>query len=153
MERGRSGRIRQNHLSDSEFLTKLRDDFNIGSIYYPGCGSHKVLESTFTPSQIYYADVYLTGVMRGHPNTRVGDMAQRLYPDRTMDAMFYQDADVEPQVLRAALRAVKVNGILVFSSDDCGYGVQLKDLAGFPEVAPIDLGYTHRYFNPFRKLT
>lgn len=141
---------------DRKLLTVLQEDFAVSRIFYPGCWSDNgSLENVFPRQIIFYMDVDkgLTRIqkMQGR-HLVVGDMQHSPFPDGIFDAVFYQDAHVGMRELRGSLRALKVGGVFIYSTDDCGNtdGVQPIDVLKMPELAMLPI-HSESYI-PFRKL-
>lgn len=153
MERFGFGRFRplRENIDKQTYLARLRSLYPISQIYYPGCWNDHSLEETFDPKEIIYLDSDFRGI-KPRKKLVVAKMEVPPFIEGIFDAMFYQDVDVEPPAFKAALRTVRLGGLVIFSSDDCGGGIQIDDVYRLPELSIIDLPFKSTYLTTFERI-
>ncbi len=140
-------------LSDEVFLRRLKKQFKISHIFYPGAGTDKVLEGPFTLKEIFYLDKY-----KPIPATRFerkGHYILARYshsPIRhgVFDALFYEDNHSNLEETVEMIRTVRPGGLVIHSSPICE---ELDALAmeRLPGISRVRLPYSNEHYTIFQK--
>lgn len=153
-------RMRGDNVSRKEFLERVKVDFSISRIYYPGVGEDLQLDEVFEGERIFYLDNfgedydfrYFYQPLIHH--FVEADMAKAPFLDAVFDAVFIQDIHANDQELSGILRTLRFSGVVIFSLDDC-VGSDKKDLTRLethPQLEALDPPYHNSIFRLFRKL-
>lgn len=144
--------------SDTQLLEELKEKYSIRRILFPGCWTDdKTLQDVFTQGEVFHMDKFhwvTSGASkRNMPHLVVARMMETPFPNGFFDAMFYEDVHAPRWEFRGALKSVRVGGVVIFSTHDCGYtdGMQPKDLFKMPELRVLSVHSPH--YLPFEKIT
>lgn len=99
----------------ARFFEELRTREPITSIYYPAPGFDDSLSTVFSPTEIIYIDREPR-----FDNVTQGDFREIKLPPNSVDAVFVQDIHEKPEDIVEFLRALKKNGLLIYSLYGCG---------------------------------
>lgn len=133
------------------YLQKVRDMFSVCNIYYPGCWDDDVLETAFPPEEIFYLDKDPNEFDPPRPHYVQADVLDAPFEDGFFDAAFIQDMHETPEELAAILKKVKSQGIVIYSSNECGmnYGAEFDTFLATDGISEVDLPFETYYFRTF----
>lgn len=124
---------KQTRAAHAEFLNMARQQFNIGSIYYPGSSFDDILEDAFPTRSITYLD--LRHKYEGGRDYIRGNFERSPFRDESFDAAFYQDIHANQEQMAEIIRTVKKGGVIIHSRDICEILEGKKILLGMPSVS------------------
>lgn len=144
--------------SDNGLVTELKTTHSIRRILFPGCWiDGTTLQNVFTRGEVFHMDMMQSlthgGGPKNMPHFVVGRMMETPFPNGFFDAMFYEDVHAPRWEFRGALKSLRVGGVVIYSTHDCGdpEGVQPKDLFKMPELRVLPVHSP--YYLPFEKVT
>ncbi len=139
------------------FLERVKNIYDINSIYYPGCSSENILESAFTPDQIYYLDKNIRRT--DAPHAIIGDYLHPPFPFETFDALFLNDihlhefkSNLRPkQALQQVLSSIKKDGLVIVGKRRAcpEWPRELKFYTNQSELSPVSVPMQHPDFELF----
>lgn len=142
-------------LGTAAFLKRLRQDFPIPNVCYPGAGIDDVLECAFRPREIVYIDnqdpnADVREFAKGRKYVR-GDFGKPPFRSGTFSAVFYQDRHANVVETERIIETLREGGVLIFSGDCCLGDKGKKNFEAAPQLRKLSLPYTHEYFTVFLK--
>lgn len=83
----------------------------------------------------------------------IADAAQPPFQKECFDAVFMQDMHPEPNEFEGIMATLKPDGILIFSTNDCGgdWGMQLQDVEEDPTLTRLTLPFSTSFYTVFQK--
>lgn len=120
------------------YLRTLKSDFNIHSIYYPGCGDDTMLEHVFSTDEIVYMDNSDKSLGRRGKRFVVGDHDAIPFRDGVFDAIYYCDCHANGQQFLEMLRALRVGGIVIRDEFVCTDEISHEQIASVSGLVEID---------------
>lgn len=144
------------HVEREEFLRRIRKDFAISRIYYPGVGLDGQLKKPFGKQRVFPMDKDRGNSIRLQRPVHhfvQGRMEKSPYLDNAFDAVFIQDIHAYEEELEGILRTLRPNGIVIFSLDDCDGGDEdnLASLENHPQLVLVERPYYNETYRIFRK--
>lgn len=108
----------QVEVSELEFLSQLRDFYNIQSLYYPGSGVDRSLLRIWNPNQVLHFDLK-------HPSTNpfftetgrfeLGDLNKPPFDPESFDGAYIRDLHLKRRNIPPITEVVKRGGIIVLN--------------------------------------
>jgi hypothetical protein len=136
-----------------KFLKKLKNDFSVGAIYYPGVGDDKQLEHALGKKGVFYIDNTPYQVKVPDHNFVRGNFEKSPFRDGCFDAVFIQDIHATDKQRDELFRTLRPEGLVIYSLDNCGRVDELTPLRNNPQLKELALPYSSEAFIVFQKQT
>lgn len=143
-------RMRGDNVSRKEFLERVKVDFAISRIYYPGAEYDQQLEEPFGEETVFPLDQYREDIHSSVRNFVQGDMKHSPFLNEVFDAVFLHDIGANKEELTDILRTLRPNGIVIHSYSDC-CDEDLYLLEEHPQLMLLKGPYYNEIFRVFRK--